>query len=286
MSFRLCDWTAWRVACNLCGDERAIGLEEGVITALLAAEGLVKRFGDFVAVDSVDLTLQPGEIFGLLGPNGAGKTTTVRMLTGLLRPTAGAVRINGHDLLHEPQEVKRLIGYVPDEPYLYDKLTGREFITLMAELYGVRGDIARRTDELLAYFDLSGAADDQIGGYSHGMRQKTALGAVLIHDPLLLFLDEPTVGLDPRSARLLKDTLLDMARQGRAVLLCTHILEIAQAICDRVAILEHGRIIAHGSLEQLRATAHADHDDSLEDIFLRLTGGEEERVLARALSTE
>lgn len=253
---------------------------------LLEAKGLVKRFGSFTAVNGIDLSVQAGEVFGLLGPNGAGKTTTVSMLTGLLRPTAGAVRIGGHDVQREAQAVKRLIGYVPDEPYLYDKLTGREFVTLMAQLYGVTANLAARVEELLAYFDLRDAAGDLIGGYSHGMKQKTALCGVLVHDPMLLFLDEPTVGLDPRSARLLKDTLRGLADRGRAVLLCTHILEIAQAICDRVAIIDHGRVIALGSVDELRRTAHAGSGESLEDIFLRLTGGEEERVLAQALVEE
>ncbi len=252
--------------------------------ALLTAEGLTKRFGDFTAVDGVDLVVQPGEVCGLLGPNGAGKTTTIGMMIGLLRPTAGTVRIAGRDVQRDSREVKRLIGYVPDEPYLYDKLTGREFVTLMGQLYGVGGDLVARVDRLLAYFDLQDAAGDQIGGYSHGMKQKTALCGALVHDPALLFLDEPTVGLDPRSARLLKDTLRALAEQGRSVLLCTHILEIAQAICDRVAILDHGRIIAQGSLDELRQSAHAESDESLEDIFLRLTGGEEEQALARALA--
>ena len=256
------------------------------MTELLVAEGLVKRYGEFYAINGVDLRMEAGEIVGLLGPNGAGKTTTVSMLTGLLRPTAGAIRIAGHDVQRDSGAVKRLIGYVPDEPYLYDALTGREFVTLMGQLYGVDGDLSRRVDELLAYFDLRDAANDRIGGYSHGMKQKTALCGVLIHDPHLLFLDEPTVGLDPRSARLLKDTLRALAQRGRSVLLCTHILEIAQAICDRVAILDHGRIIAQGSLAELRQTAHAASDETLEDIFLRLTGGEEERVLASALATE
>jgi len=250
---------------------------------LLVAHRLVKRFGYVDAVDGVDLTVCRGEVFGLLGPNGAGKTTTVNMCTGLLRPTSGTVLIGGMDVGSAAREVKRLIGYVPDEPYLYDKLTGREFVTFMGELYGIRGDLAGRVQELLGYFGLLDAADDLIGGYSHGMKQKTGLCGMLVHDPVLLFLDEPTVGLDPKSARLLKDTLRSLANQGRAVVLCTHILEIAEAICDRVAILDRGHVIAQGSLDQLRQKAHAGSGESLEDIFLRLTGGEEEQSLARAL---
>ena len=249
-------------------------------SGLLVARRLVKRYGHVDAVDGVDLTVQRGEVFG---PNGAGETTTVNMCTGLLRPTSGAIFIDGIDVQRATREVKRLIGYVPDEPYLYDKLTGREFVTFMGELYGLRAHLAARVQDLLAYFDLLDYADDLIGGYSHGTKQKTALCGMLIHDPILLFLDEPTVGLDPRSARLLKDTLRSLADQGRAVVLCTHILEIAQAICDRVGILDHGHIIAQGSLDQLRQTAHAGSGESLEDIFLRLTGGEEEQSLARAL---
>jgi ABC-2 type transport system ATP-binding protein len=230
---------------------------------LLVARDLVKYYGHLAAVSHLNLT--------------------VNMCTGLLRPTSGSVSIAGLDIQRDARAAKRLIGYVPDEPFLYDKLTGREFITFMGRLYGADADLDRRVEEMLTYFDLLDAADDLIGGYSHGMKQKTALSGMLIHHPQLLFLDEPTVGLDPRSARLLKDTLQSLADAGRSVVLCTHILEIAQAICDRVAIVEHGRIIAEGSLEELRQTAHAGSDESLEDIFLRLTGGEEEQSLARAL---
>ena len=252
---------------------------------LLQAEHLVKQFGDFTAVNDLSLAVQAGEVLGVLGPNGAGKTTTISMCTGLLRPTAGSVRIAGHDVVKESQRVKPLIGYVPDQPYLYERLTGREFITLMGELYGATDQLAARVDQLLAYFDLQDAAGNQIAGYSHGMKQKTALSGALIHNPQLLFLDKPTVGLDPRSARLLKDTIRSLAKQGRAVLLCTHILEIAQAICDRVAIIDAGRLIAQGSLDELRRTSHAGRDESLEDIFLRLTGdSEEDRDVARELA--
>ncbi len=259
-------------------------LSAGERPLVLEADHLVKRFGDFTAVDDLGLRVAAGEVFGLLGPNGAGKTTTISMCIGLLHPTSGRVRIAGYDVTRDAQAVKSLIGYVPDEPYLYDRLTAREFVTLMGELYGMPGPLTDHVDQLLTYFDLMDAADSQIAGYSHGMKQKTALCGALIHDPLLLFLDEPTVGLDPKSARLLKDTVRSLADQGRAVLLSTHILEIAQAICDRLAIIDKGRLIAQGSLDELRGATSANRGESLEDIFLRLTGGEEEQTLARALS--
>jgi ABC-2 type transport system ATP-binding protein len=256
---------------------------QGDTGEILVARDLVKRYGPFRAVDGVSLTVRAGEVFGLLGPNGAGKTTTVSMCTGLLRPSSGSVTIAGMDLQRQAQAAKRLIGYVPDEPYVYEKLTGREFVTIMGDLYGMEGDLAPRVDRLLAYFGLFEAADDLIGGYSHGMKQKIGLCGMLVHDPLLLVLDEPTVGLDPKGARLLKNTLQSLAAAGRAVVFCTHILEIAEAICHRVAILDHGRIKAQGSVDQLRSMVQAGSDETLEDVFLRLTGGEEEQTVVEAL---
>lgn len=252
---------------------------------VLAARGLVKRYGTFTAVAGVDLTVHAGEIFGLLGPNGAGKTTTVNMCTGLLRPSAGTVRVGGFDVERDARAAKRLIGYVPDEPYLYEKLTAREFVRFMGELYGVGEELSERVEELLSYFDLQGAADSLIGGFSHGMKQKTGLCGMLVHDPLLLVLDEPTVGLDPKSARLLKNTLLARAARGHAVVLCTHILEIAEAICDRVGILDGGRLVAQGTVDGLRGAARAESVESLEDVFLRLTGGDAEGDVVQALTS-
>ncbi|HEX6507061.1 MAG TPA: ABC transporter ATP-binding protein [Chloroflexota bacterium] len=257
-------------------------MEQGQV---LAARGLVKRYGSFAAVQGVDLTVHASEIFGLLGPNGAGKTTTVNLCTGLLRPTSGTVRISGLDIERDARAAKRLIGYVPDEPYLYEKLTAREFVRFMGQMYGVREGLDERIEELLGYFGLLEAADNLIGGFSHGMKQKTGLCGMLVHDPLLLVLDEPTVGLDPKGARLLKDTLLALAARGRAVVLCTHILEIAEAICDRVGIMDGGRIVAEGTVEGLRETARAGSGESLEDVFLRLTGGQEEEPVVKALAS-
>ncbi|HEX6509909.1 MAG TPA: ABC transporter ATP-binding protein [Chloroflexota bacterium] len=244
---------------------------------------MVKRYGSFPAVDGLSLAVRRGEVFGLLGPNGAGKTTTVTMCCGLLRPTSGSITIGGLDLHRDPIAAKRLIGYLPDEPYLYDKLTGREFVTFMANLYGTTHDLERRREQLLQFFSLLDAADDLTAGYSHGMKQKTALCGMLIHEPQILFLDEPTVGLDPRSAHQLKDMLRSLADAGRGVVLSTHILEIAQAICDRVGILNHGRIIALGTIDELRRSIQAPSGESLEDIFLQLTGEGEEQAVARAL---
>ncbi len=247
---------------------------------LIEAIGLQKRYGATLAVKGVDLAVYPGEIVGFLGPNGAGKTTTIKMLTGLLRPSAGTARIGGFDIQREPLQAKALLGYVPDQPYLPDKLTAREYIQLIAGLYRLDPrQAAQRGEELLHLFGLAERGDELLGSYSHGMRQKAVVIGALLHDPRAFFLDEPTVGLDPRSARLIKDMLRQVANQGTAVLMSTHILEIAERMCDRVIIINAGVIVAAGTLEELRAGGQA----SLEDIFLTLTGGAEAAAIAEAL---
>ncbi len=239
---------------------------------MLETRGLTRDYGAFRAVDHLDLRVERGELFGFLGPNGAGKTTTVKMMVGLLRPTEGTVLVDGLDVRSETGRVKARVGYVAEEPQLYEKLTCREFLTFCGELYGVPvREARRRGDEWLDFMALAEQADKLIENLSHGLRQRVALGAALIHRPPVLFLDEPTVGLDPRSARQVKDYLRELCRGGTTVFLTTHILEIAERICDRVGILDRGRLRALGTLDTLRGEAR---DRSLEDIFLELTGGE------------
>jgi ABC-2 type transport system ATP-binding protein len=247
---------------------------------IIEAHGLQKRYGNTQAVQGIDLAVYPGEIVGFLGPNGAGKTTTIKMLVGLLRPSAGLVRIGGFDMQRQPLQAKAVIGYVPDQPYLPEKLTAREFLQFLAGLYRLdRQTAAQRGAEWLRLFALEKHADDLLGSYSHGMRQKAALTGALLHNPRAFFLDEPTVGLDPRSARLIKDLLRMIAERGTAVFMSTHILEIAERMCDRVFIIDRGTVIASGTVEELRTGSTA----SLEDIFLALTGGDAEAAIAEAL---
>ncbi|HSF81023.1 MAG TPA: ABC transporter ATP-binding protein [Anaerolineales bacterium] len=250
--------------------------------ALIEADLLTKRYGEKLAVDQVSFSVQAGEIFGFLGPNGAGKTTTIKMIVGLLLPTTGSVQVAGYDIQKEPLQAKAVSGYVPDTPHLYQKLSGRELLRFVGDLYGVEPvQVKRRIEELLRLFDLEGAGDDTIDSYSHGMRQKTALAAALMHDPKVLVLDEPTVGLDPKSARLIKDILRQMANRGAAVFLSTHILEIAERMCDRIGIIDQGRLIAVGTMAELRALGKG--ETSLEEIFLNLTGGAEYAEIAEVL---
>ena len=241
------------------------------------AQGLTKQYGDLTAVDHLDLEVRAGELFGFLGPNGAGKTSTIRMLCGVLQPTSGTAIVAGHDVANDPTEVKRRIGYMAERPYLYLRLTGAEFLRTMADLYGVdRRFTEERIPQLLENFQLTEKADEIIEGYSHGMRQKLALASTLIHGPQVLFLDEPTSGMDPRSARHTKDKLRELASQGRTIFLSTHVLDVAEQMCDRVAIVSRGRLVAVGTLDDLRAQVSA--DASLEDIFLQLTEEQEDAV--------
>lgn len=250
---------------------------------LIETRSLVKRYGEKLAVNNVSFDVQGGEIFGFLGPNGAGKTTTIKMIVGLLQPTSGSVKVAGFDVQTQPLLAKAASGYVPDTPNLYAKLSGRELLRFVGDLYSLeRGQTARRIDELLRVLELTAAADDTIDSYSHGMQQKTSLAAALVHDPRVLVLDEPTVGLDPKSARLIKDILRQLAERGAAVMLSTHILEIAERMCDRIGIINKGQLVAVGTMDELR-TLDQTGEASLEDIFLGLTGGAEEAEIAEIL---
>ncbi|HLJ84215.1 MAG TPA: ABC transporter ATP-binding protein [Candidatus Eremiobacteraceae bacterium] len=249
---------------------------------LIDVSRLQKRFDKTVAVNSISFTVEAGEIFGFLGPNGAGKTTTIKMLTGLLRPTSGRALLGGFDVVRRPEAAKRLFGYVPDEPNLYPKLTAVEFLNFVGDIYGL--DLSRkrsRIAELLDLFELRANDGELLEAYSHGMKQKVALCAALLHEPRIYFLDEPTVGLDPKSARLLKDILRAVTRAGCAVMMSTHIMEIAQSLCDRVAIINRGSIAAMGTVQELR---DLQGDATLEDVFLHVTGGKADAAVDSRLT--
>ncbi len=258
-----------------------LDIEEQNLKWMIETTDLTKRFGNFTAVKNLNLRVKRGEIYGFLGPNGAGKTTTIKMLNCLLNPSSGSARIAGFDIRKDALKVKTITGYLPETPLLYDKLTGKEFLDFVAELYGV--DDARKErkiNDLLRMFTLTEKADSLIQGYSHGMRQKIGIAAALIHDPKVLFLDEPTMGLDPKSARMVKDILKELVKRGSTVFMSTHVLEIAEKMCDEVGIVNHGTLIASGSIETLRKS---EQGDSLEDIFLELTGGPEYQDVMRYL---
>ena len=233
---------------------------------------LSRRYGDLTAVDRLSLEVRRGEIVGFLGPNGAGKTTTLRICAGLLRPDGGEVEIAGASLRRASRRARAALGFVPDRPFLYERLTGREFLEFVGALYDVPlAVVEERIRRLLERLDLIAAMDDLIETYSHGMRQKVAVAAALIHDPTLAMLDEPLIGLDPHAARALKDLLRARAERGLGVLVSTHLLEVAERLCDRVVILHRGRVLADGSLDELRG---ARSEATLEDVFLELTRGQ------------
>ena len=237
----------------------------------ISAAGLTMRFGDFTAVDNISLQIAEGEFFGFLGPNGAGKSTTIKMLCGLLRPTAGRIVIAGHDLQQEPLEVKRSLGALPEEPNLYERLSGEEFLVFAGRMYGLPLEVARgRAADLLELLELTEAKDKLIVDYSMGMKKKTALAAALIHRPRVLFLDEPFNGIDPISVRAIRNVLRQLREQGTTIFFSSHVMEVVERLCTRVAIINRGQIVADGNLAELRAKAHAGGDSSLEDVFLTL----------------
>jgi ABC-2 type transport system ATP-binding protein len=259
-------------------DERAERRDESEghrgSVAALALQRVSKRFGDFTAVDGLDLCVPRGELFAFLGPNGAGKTTTIKMVAGLLKPDSGAIHVWGHPMIGEARQAKAQLAYVPDEPFLYEKLTAREFLEFVGQMYDTGTDHRQRTQELVRQLEITPFLDQLAESFSHGMKQRVVLAAALLHRPRVLIIDEPLVGLDPRTVRTVKDLMRELTDSGGAVFMSTHTLEVAESIADRIGIIHRGRLIAVGSLEELRREARK--RSSLEEIFLSLTADEED----------
>jgi ABC-2 type transport system ATP-binding protein len=242
---------------------------------MIRVEKLSKHFKQVRAVDEVSFHVAKGEIYGFLGPNGAGKTTTIKMLAGVLRPTSGHISIDGLDLQHHASEVKRRVGFIPDRPFLYEKLTGLEFMSFMANLYRLNsGQLDIRIRQLLELFELTEWQRELVGSYSHGMKQRLIMSTALLHRPRVLIVDEPLVGLDPKGARLIKRILLELKNSNMTVFMSTHTLHIAEELCDRIGIIQKGKVIAEGSVAELKSQA-GQNDHRLESVFLHLTGGSE-----------
>lgn len=233
---------------------------------------LTKKFGATTAVDDITLTVKAGEVFGFLGPNGSGKTTTIKMMTGLYRPTSGRVSIGGHDLAAEPEQAKTIIGYIPDEPFVYEQLTGWEFLNFVGAVFNIpKPEREARIEKLLKIFPTMEVADGYFGDFSRGTKQKITILAALLHEPSVLIVDEPIVGLDPGSVRIVKDIFRDFAAAGGTVFMSTHSLEIAESICTRIAFIDKGRLGGEGSLDELRQAVKLS-EGTLEDVFMALTG--------------
>jgi ABC-2 type transport system ATP-binding protein len=247
---------------------------------MIELTNLTKRYGRTLAVDNLNLKVEQGELFGFIGPNGAGKTTTLRMMAGILEATAGKISIAGIDVAKEPEKAKGIIGFIPDRPFLYEKLTGMEFMGFIGDLYDVaENDFHARAEQLLQRFSLYDWGDHLIESYSHGMKQRLIIASALLHDPEIIIVDEPMVGLDPAGIRMVKNIFRNLADQGTTIFMSTHTLEIAENICDRIGIIHQGRMIALGTTGDLRGTARMKAGD-LEEVFLRLTetDGSEENI--------
>jgi ABC-2 type transport system ATP-binding protein len=248
---------------------------------MIELQGLTKKYGSFTAVNGIDLTVPRGELFGFLGPNGAGKTTSLRMIAGILQPTAGTVRIGGIDMARDPVAAKSALGFIPDRPFIYEKLTGAEFLRFVAGLYDQRGaEVEHRARELMALFDLEAWRDELVESYSHGMRQKLIIASAFVHRPDVIVVDEPHVGLDPKSIRILRELLREYVNRGHTIMMSTHTLEVAEQMCDRIAIIVNGEIRVCGTMDELRAQSS---QSTLEEIFLRLTGERAARDLMEVL---
>jgi ABC-2 type transport system ATP-binding protein len=242
---------------------------------------LRKQYGRLAAVDNLNIEVAPGEIFGFLGPNGAGKTTTIRVMMGILKASSGRVILGGHDVEQEPQQAKAIAGFIPDRPFIYEKLSGKEFLTFIAKLHRMESArLRRRIDELLEYFELANWQDELVEGFSHGMKQRLVLCAALVHEPRILIVDEPMVGLDPKGARTIKDLFRSLAKAGTTVFLSTHSISVAEEVCHRIGIIQKGHLIAGGSMADIYRLTRG-HDSNLEDVFLELTQQQDDLALPR-----
>ena len=242
---------------------------------------LRKQYGRLAAVDNLNIEVAPGEIFGFLGPNGAGKTTTIRVMMGILRASSGRVIFGGHDVEQEPQQAKAIAGFIPDRPFIYEKLSGKEFLTFIAKLHRMESArLTRRIDELLEYFELANWQDELVEGFSHGMKQRLVLCAALVHEPRILIVDEPMVGLDPKGARTIKDLFRSLAKNGTTVFLSTHSISVAEEVCHRIGIIQKGHLIASGTMADIYRLTRG-NDSNLEDVFLELTRQQADLALPR-----
>lgn len=238
---------------------------------MIIFDNVSKNYGKMEAVKNLNLRVPPGECFGFLGPNGAGKTTTIKMVAGLLIPTRGRIFIDGHDIQKEPEKAKQVIGFIPDKPFIYEKLTGGEFIDFILDLYGIRKrDVAERRREFLKMFSLTEWQDELVENYSHGMKQKLVITGALIHNPKALIIDEPMVGLDPYGHKLVKDLFREFCEGGSTIFMSTHTMSVAEELCHRIAIIDKGEVITVGSLKELQSSAKSE-SERLESIFLKLT---------------